>query len=77
MSRDPIFDRAMTSSERQRRFLDKLVRNARAAALVEPSLFDRLQHDPAEAARWLRDHLGHATAQALCDALTSTLQMSD
>jgi len=77
MSRDPIFERAMTSSERQRRFLDKLIRDARAAALVEPSLLDQLHHDRAQAARWLHDHLGHATAQALCDALTSTLQTTD
>jgi hypothetical protein len=86
MGRRPIGHRAMTSAERQRRFLDRI--RARAAAPPAPApapkpafvIADgrsiRIQHClmfPVETTRWLRQVMGNRATRAIIQGLTQAL----
>jgi hypothetical protein len=78
MSRRPIGDRAMTSGERQRRYLAKLAKPA-AAPFDQGSggLIVQVEHlrlYPDGTAMWLHRQLGRGAAVALRDALGRAIE---
>jgi hypothetical protein len=82
MSRHAIGDRAMTSSERQRRYLAKLAASAasqasRQAPRGDCSLSVKLDHlrlYPDRVAPWLRQRFGYQATRALRAALSRALK---
>lgn len=77
MSRHPIGERAMTTSERQRRYLAKLVASAKPAPRADGDLMINLEHLrrwPDRIVPWLCQRLGRQTAVAVHEVMGRTLK---
>jgi hypothetical protein len=84
MGRRPIGQRAMTSAERQRRFLARIREQAHQQMTVKPvpapaEKTIRLQHlamDPVRVAQWIHRELGPDATRAIRNAFDAALQAS-
>jgi hypothetical protein len=84
MGRPPIGDHAMTSAERQRRFLARIREQAHRQMTVKPvpapaEKTIRLQHlamDLVRVAQWIHRELGPDATRAIRNAFDAALQAS-